>query len=185
MIADQAGKCLRAVRSLRSQYAYRARCAKKLTVVQRSAPKFATWPAFRAKRAPHALLLVRCSIGPGCSEWLSAEAAQATGRRPRPAAVAPRPGFMPPPRARSSSSSGHAGGSVPPRSRTPSRPSCGDGEGWVTAEYAMLPRSSPERIERERAARGADARDPASRRTEPPRSGRSRALGERLDRGRL
>jgi ribonuclease PH len=32
----------------------------------------------------------------------------------------------------------------------------GSGKGWVTAEYAMLPRSSPERIERER--RGAGGR---------------------------
>src|SRR5262245_1770085 len=39
--------------------------------------------------------------------------------------------------------------SVPPFLR-------GQGRGWVTAEYAMLPRSSPERIERER--RGAGGR---------------------------
>ena len=37
--------------------------------------------------------------------------------------------------------------SVPPFLR-------GQGKGWVTAEYAMLPRSSPERIERERRGPG-------------------------------
>jgi len=37
--------------------------------------------------------------------------------------------------------------SVPPFLR-------GSGKGWVTAEYAMLPRSSPERIERERRGPG-------------------------------
>ena len=37
--------------------------------------------------------------------------------------------------------------SVPPFMR-------GQGRGWVTAEYAMLPRSSPERIERERRGPG-------------------------------
>src|ERR1043165_944716 len=41
--------------------------------------------------------------------------------------------------------------SVPPFMR-------GQGRGWVTAEYAMLPRSSPERIERE--ARGPGGRTP-------------------------
>src|SRR5262252_10210029 len=37
--------------------------------------------------------------------------------------------------------------SVPPFLR-------GQGKGWVTAEYSMLPRSSPERIERERRGPG-------------------------------
>ena len=37
--------------------------------------------------------------------------------------------------------------SVPPFMR-------GQGKGWVTAEYAMLPRSSPERVERERRGPG-------------------------------
>src|SRR5258705_8128994 len=58
--------------------------------------------------------------------------------------------------------------SVPPFLR-------GQGNGWVTAEYAMLPRSSPERIERER--RGPRGGGPES----PPLLGRSPPPGAHMN----
>jgi len=78
------------------------------------------------------------------------------GRRPadlRPVRL--EPGFMPPAEGSVLAEFGHTRvictatvqESVPPFLR-------GSGKGWVTAEYAMLPRSSPERIERERRGPG-------------------------------
>src|SRR5262245_58111467 len=78
------------------------------------------------------------------------------GRRPnelRPVRLVP--GFMPPAEGSALIECGDTRvictatvqESVPPFLR-------GTGKGWVTAEYAMLPRSSPERIERERRGPG-------------------------------
>ena len=58
----------------------------------------------------------------------------------------------------------------------------GRGTGWVTAEYAMLPRATPERNAargREGPARRTHARDPAAHRARAARGRRSAKLGER------
>ena len=82
--------------------------------------------------------------------------ARVDGRRPdelRPVRMVP--GFMPPAEGSVLVEMGDTRvvctasvqDSVPPFLR-------GQGRGWVTAEYSMLPRSSPERIERERRGPG-------------------------------
>ena len=53
----------------------------------------------------------------------------------------------------------------------------GQGKGWITAEYSLLPASTGERVQREAVARqaaGTDGRDPAADRPRDPRGRRLR-----------
>src|SRR4029453_13342507 len=131
-----------------------ARCAKKLTVVQRASPKLATCQR-SVLSGPSCTALVGCCIG-RVREMVERRRGRRDGRRPgdlRPVRIVP--GFMPPAEGSVLIEFGDTRvictasvqESVPPFLR-------GSGKGWVTAEYAMLPRSSPERIERERRGPG-------------------------------
>ena len=62
----------------------------------------------------------------------------------------------------------------------------GSGEGWLTAEYAMLPRATKTRTSRERApGRRAHAGDPAADRAQRPRDARRLRVGRVHAEGRL